>query len=73
MASGRTDHWTKMRRSLAKFSELEASNQTPSFGLTTTTPEHSFQYTQRMITLPIRDFTVSVARKTQPRAVFKEL
>jgi hypothetical protein len=26
MASGRTDHWTKMHRSLAK-------NQTPSFGL----------------------------------------
>ncbi|MGC1916610.1 MAG: hypothetical protein WA710_15660, partial [Pseudolabrys sp.] len=28
--SERIDHWTKMRRSLAKFSESEASNHTPS-------------------------------------------
>jgi hypothetical protein len=41
--SERIDHWTKMRRSLAKFSESEASNHTPSSAdFTTTTPELKF-------------------------------
>src|ERR1700692_4462930 len=36
-----------MRRSLAKFSESEASNHTPSWAdFTTTTPELKFRYTQ---------------------------
>src|ERR1700730_9957995 len=36
-----------MRRSLAKFSESEASNHTPSLAdFTTATPELSFRYTQ---------------------------
>jgi hypothetical protein len=40
MTSGRIGHWTKMHRSLAKFSESEASNHTPSLAdFTTTTPE----------------------------------
>jgi hypothetical protein len=30
MTSGRIGHWTKMHQSLAKFSESEASNHTPS-------------------------------------------
>jgi hypothetical protein len=35
-----TGHWTKMHRSLVKFSESEASNHTPSAAdFTTTTPE----------------------------------
>jgi hypothetical protein len=43
MTSERIDHWTKMRRSLAKFSESEASNHTPSSAdFTTTTPELKF-------------------------------
>jgi hypothetical protein len=38
-----TGHWTKMHRSLAKFSESEASNHTPSLAdFTTTTPELKF-------------------------------
>jgi transposase InsO family protein len=37
------DHWTKMHRSLVKFSESEASKHTPSWaGFTTTTPAHKF-------------------------------
>ena len=41
--SERIDPWTKMRRSLAKFSESEASNHTPSSAdFTTTTPELKF-------------------------------
>src|SRR3981189_715549 len=41
--SERIDHWIKMRRSLAKFSESEASNHTPSLAdFTTTTPELKF-------------------------------
>ena len=43
-----------------------------SSGLRSLRPRIGFQYTQRMTTLPIRDFTVSVARKTQARTVFKE-
>jgi hypothetical protein len=43
MTSGRTGHWTKMHQSLAKFSESEASNHTPSLAdFTTTTPELKF-------------------------------
>jgi hypothetical protein len=43
MTSGRTGHWTKMRQSLVKFSESEASNHTPSLAdFTTTTPELKF-------------------------------
>jgi hypothetical protein len=41
--SERIDHWTKMRRLLAKFSKSEASNHTPfSADFTTTTPELKF-------------------------------
>ncbi len=41
--SERIDHWIRMRRSLAKFSESEASNHTPSLAaFTTTTPELKF-------------------------------
>src|SRR5712692_6109623 len=41
--SERIDHWTRMLRSLAKFSESEASNHTPSLAdFTTTTPELKF-------------------------------
>jgi hypothetical protein len=41
-ASERTGHWTKMHQSLAKFSEPEASNQTPSWAdFITTTPVFS--------------------------------
>ena len=41
--SERMVHWKRMRRSLAKFSELEASNHTPSSAdFTTTTPELKF-------------------------------
>jgi transposase InsO family protein len=37
------DHWTKMHRSLVKFSESEASKHTPSWArFTTTTPAHKF-------------------------------
>ena len=43
ITSERIDHWTKMRRSLAKFSESEASNHTPSSAdFTTTPPEPKF-------------------------------
>src|SRR5258706_1079918 len=43
MTSGRTGHWTKMHRSLVKFSESEASNHAPSLAdFTTTTPELKF-------------------------------
>jgi hypothetical protein len=39
----RIGHWTKMHQSLAKFSESEASNHTPSLAdFTTTTPELKF-------------------------------
>src|SRR5882724_9357895 len=41
--SERIDHWIRMRRSLAKFSESEASNQTPSLAdFITTTSELRF-------------------------------
>src|ERR1035438_10665734 len=43
MTSERTGHWTKMRQSLVKFSESQASNHTPSLAdFTTTTPELKF-------------------------------
>src|SRR3979490_1169610 len=43
MTSERTGHWTKMHRSLVRFSESEASNHTPSLAdFTTTTPELKF-------------------------------
>jgi hypothetical protein len=43
ITSGRIGHWTKMHQSLAKFSESEASNHTPSLAdFTTTTPELKF-------------------------------
>src|ERR1700737_2347696 len=43
IASERIDHWTRMSRSLAKFSESEASNHTPYLAdFTTTTPAHKF-------------------------------
>src|SRR5258705_10827515 len=49
MTSGRTGHWTKMHRSLAKFSESEASNHTPSLAdFTTTTPELKFSVHTRL-------------------------
>jgi hypothetical protein len=41
--SERIGHWIRIRRSIAKFSESEASNHTPSLApFTTTTPEFKF-------------------------------
>src|SRR6476660_9601159 len=55
ITSERIDHWTKMRRSLAKFSESEASNHTPSSAdFTTTMPELKFSVHTDGFRKPIR-------------------
>jgi hypothetical protein len=49
MGSELTGHWTRMRRSLARFSETEALNHTPSLaGFIITTSGLDFRYTQRV-------------------------
>jgi hypothetical protein len=63
--------WVSLPPSLRELRRRSRSTHT-----TTSTPRHrckSLEYTQRAITLPIPNVTVSVAGKTQSQAVFKEL
>jgi putative SOS response-associated peptidase YedK len=73
MASERVDHWTRMRRSLAKFSEAEASNHTPSLAdFTIITPVSKFSVHTKSKPVPGSHLVYGFLT-TSPNAIVKPI